>query len=284
MENQAPPLTDQLANISPAIVVAVILGCTLVRLFLARIKDPWARTVSETCDTVNFVLALAFLLIRPFVAQAFYIPSESMENTLLKHDRLVVSKFQYRFQDPQRGQVVVFNAPPAATDGLDQDFIKRMIGMPGETIEIRAAQLKIDGEEINPTANGFQSVHEFLKQRLGLSPMSDSLKFFPDYVEVNGKERLDAKLLAEKIGQPAAKIEWTPGQTLIDGKPLDEPYTREDPGYDKTDKVPAGHYYMLGDNRNFSRDSHSWGCLEKRRVIGHAVFVFWPPARIGVIR
>jgi signal peptidase I len=285
MDPQATPLTDQLANISPAIIVAVILGCTLVRLFLAKIKDPWARTVSETCDTVNFVLALAFLLIRPFVAQAFYIPSESMENTLLTHDRLIVNKFQYRFQDPQRGNVMVFAAPPEATGGPEQDFIKRLIGMPGETIEVRGAHLKIDGEDINPQTQGFESVHSYLKQRLGLSPMADSLKFFSDHIEINTSQRLDMKQLAAKMGQPDAKIEVAPGQTLINGKPLDEPYTREDPGYDMDAcQIPAGQYYMLGDNRNFSRDSHFWKGLEKRRIIGHAVFVFWPPARIGTIK
>ena len=285
MDPQSTPLTDQLANISPVIIVAVILGCTLVRLFLAKIKDPWARTVSETCDTVNFVLALAFLLIRPFVAQAFYIPSESMENTLLTKDRLIVNKFQYRFQEPQRGNVVVFAAPPEATGGPEQDFIKRLIGMPGETIEVHAARLKIDGEEINPQVQGFESVHGYLKQRMGLSPMADSLKLFSDHILVNAKESLDMKQLAAKIGQPEAKIELIPGQTLINDKPLEEPYTREDPGYDMDARqIPAGQYYMLGDNRNFSRDSHFWKGLEKNRVIGHAVFVFWPPARIGVIR
>jgi len=213
MDPQSTPLTDQLANISPVIIVAVILGCTLIRLFLAKVKDPWARTVSETCDTVNFVLALAFLLIRPFVAQAFYIPSESMENTLLTKDRLIVNKFQYRFQEPQRGNVVVFAAPPEATGGPEQDFIKRLIGLPGETIEVRSAHVKIDGEEINPQMHSYQTVHEYLKQRMGLSPNTDSIKMFPDHVLVNAKESLDMKQLAAKIGQPEAKIEITPGQT-----------------------------------------------------------------------
>ena len=109
-------LSDQLANISPVIIVCVVMALTLVRLTLAKMKDPWARTISETCDTINFVLILAFLLIKPFVAQAFYIPSESMENTLLVHDRLIVDKFSYRLHEPKPGDVVVFEAPPEATD------------------------------------------------------------------------------------------------------------------------------------------------------------------------
>jgi signal peptidase I len=282
MQNQTP-LTDQLANISPVIIVAVILGCTLVRLFLAKIKDPWARTVSETCDTVNFVLALAFLLIRPFVAQAFYIPSESMENTLLKGDRLIVNKFQYRFQEPQRGQVMVFNAPPKATNGADQDFIKRLIGLPNETIEVRAARIKIGGEEINHAVQGFDSIQAFLKQKLGLDSM-DSIKLFSDHLLVSGTRRMEPAELAKELGREGEKVELIPGQTLVNGKLLDEPYTREDPGYDKLDKTGPNEFYMMGDNRNASADSHYWGPLEKSRVIGHAVFLFWPPARVGNIR
>ena len=284
METQTP-LTDQLANISPAIIVAVILGCTLIRLFLAKIKDPWARTVSETCDTVNFVLALAFLLIRPFVAQAFYIPSESMENTLLKGDRLVVNKFQYRFQEPQRRQVVVFNAPPEATHGLDQDFIKRLIGLPGETIEVKGARVKIGGLEVGPAMQGADSIQGYLKQRLGLDQMNDSVKIFKDYVLIDGKERVEPAELARRLGQAGTKVELTPGQTIVDGKVLDEPYTREDPGYDMEPRtMKPDELFMMGDNRNASADSHYWGPLKKNRVIGHAFFVFWPPARIGVIR
>ena len=91
---EQPPLTDQLANISPVIIVAVILGFTLLRVFLSKRKEPWAQRIAEISDTVSFVFALGFLLFKPFVAQAFYIPSESMENTLIKNDRILVNKFQ----------------------------------------------------------------------------------------------------------------------------------------------------------------------------------------------
>ena len=283
MDNQTP-LTDQLANVSPAIIVAVILGCTLVRLFLAKLKDPWARTVSETCDTVNFVLALAFLLIRPFVAQAFYIPSESMERTLLVGDRLVVNKFQYRFQEPQRQNVVVFNAPYEATHGADQDYIKRLIGLPNETILVKTAKIKVNGEEINPTMQNFDTIHSLLKSKLGLDNKLDSVKLFSDHVEVDGTRRLSLEDVAKALGQEGAKIELIPGQTFVNGKLLVEPYTREDPGYDKEASTGPDEFYMLGDNRNWSADSHYWGPLKKNRVIGHAFFVFWPPARVGNIR
>jgi signal peptidase I len=285
------PLQDQLANVSPVWVVAIVAAFTLVRIALAKVKDPWARTISETCDTVNFVLILAFLLIRPFVAQAFYIPSESMENTLLKRDRLIVDKFMYRWREPQRRDVVVFSAPLKATDGIaGQDYIKRLIAKEGDTVQVRPPRLVIDGETIDPNAEGMANLHEYLRDRLGISP-EVSLKIFPDHLLVDGAERVDKAQIADKLSRPGAKIELTPGQTLINGAVQDEPYTKEDPDYHFPDdpnappfRVPPGNLFMLGDNRNHSKDSHIWGELEEHRVVGRAVVVFWPPARASAIR
>lgn len=260
---------------------------TLVRLTLAKNKEQWARTISETCDTVNFVLVLAFLLIRPFVAQAFYIPSESMERTLLVRDRLIVNKFGYRVSPPQRGDVVVFEAPPQATGGQEGvDFIKRLIGMPGDTIRVTAAKLTINGTEIDPHVEA-ANLHDYLRNRLGLKE-EDAIKITPDGLRVNGTETISKERVAELLGQPGAKVTLTPGKTYLNGKVQDEPYTREDPNYDfpvdgSALQIPSGNYFMMGDNRNRSADSHMWGPLDKHRVVGRAVFVFWPPSRISVI-
>jgi signal peptidase I len=282
------PLQDQLANVSPVWVVAIVTAFTLVRIALAKVKDPWARTISETCDTVNFVLILAFLLIRPFVAQAFYIPSESMEDTLLVHDRLVVNKFTYRFNPPHHGDVVVFEAPPDATGGKDGiDFIKRLIGEPHDTIQVTSAKMTIGGNEVDPHGEA-DNLHDYLRLRLGLKD-SDAVKIFPDHVLVNGVEKFSKERLAEALGQPGAEVTLKPGLVLRNGKPLDEPYTREDPDYDfplngdPPLQLDGGNFFMMGDNRNHSADSHAWGPLEERRVVGKAVFIFWPPARMGVI-
>jgi signal peptidase I, bacterial type len=282
-------LTDQLANISPVVIVAVVLGLTLVRIILSKVRDGWARTVSETCDTVNFVLILAFLLIRPFVAQAFYIPSESMENTLLKRDRLIVDKFSYRWREPEKRDVVVFAAPLKATDGIpNQDYIKRLIAREGDTVQVKPPRLVIDGEVIDPLAEGVNNTHDYLRSRLGL-PSDVPLKIFPDHLLVNDTDRVEKAQLAEKLGRPGAKIEMTPGQTIVNGAVLDEPYTKEDPDYTYPEDggtflVPPGTLFMMGDNRNHSKDSHIWNELDKDRVVGRAVVVFWPPSRAGAIR
>ncbi|MES2465519.1 MAG: signal peptidase I [Armatimonadota bacterium] len=299
MDPTSSPLPDQLANISPVIVIAVVMALTLLRLCLAKVKDQWARTISETCDTINFVLILAFLLIRPFVAQAFYIPSESMENTLLVRDRLIVDKLSYRFTPLQRHDVVVFEAPPEATterrDGID--FIKRLIGESGDTIQVKEAKLIVDGEVFSDSEG--RDAHGYLREKLSLG-VDDSIKFFPDHVLINNKLSVAPEEIANRLGRAGAKVTIIPGQTLLNGEVQNEPYTREDPSYNfpggtgsysvdkiETDgsyKIPAGDVFMMGDNRNRSADSHVWGPLEKRRVVGKARVVFWPLNRIGAIR
>lgn len=299
MDPTSSPLPDQLANISPVIVISVVMALTLLRLCLAKVKDQWARTISETCDTVSFVLILAFLLIRPFVAQAFYIPSESMERTLLVGDRLIVDKLSYRFTALNRHDVVVFEAPPNATsehkDGID--FIKRLIGEPGDTIQVKEAKLTVDGEVFCDSEG--MDAHSYLRDKLSLG-IDDSLKFYPDHVLINSKLSVSPEEIAEKLGHAGAKVTITPGQTLLNGKVQDEPYTREDPSYnfpggngsfavdtvekDGSYKVPEGDVFMMGDNRNRSADSHVWGPLDKKRVVGKARIVFFPFSRMGAIR
>jgi len=88
---------------------------------------------------------LVALVIRTFVAQAFYIPSESMEPLLAKDDRVIVDKLTYGFDDVSRGDVVVFSKPPEQrTDGI-ADLIKRVVGLPGESIVIDDGRVYVDG-------------------------------------------------------------------------------------------------------------------------------------------
>ncbi|MCC6445075.1 MAG: signal peptidase I [Armatimonadetes bacterium] len=177
------------------------------------LPQPAADSTGEVLESALIAIVLVFLIIRPYVVQAFYIPSGSMHPTLLERDRILVNKFVYRFREPKRGDVVVFKAPSQASpDGREKDFIKRVVGLPGDTLEVRD------------------------------------------------------------------------GATYINGKPLREPYIEEPPYYVYPPyQIPQGMLFVMGDNRNDSNDSHSWGPLERSRILGKALVVFWPFSRAGLI-
>lgn len=182
----------------------------------------WRRPrtkAQETVETVVFAGAIAYV-VHAFIAASFYIPSESMLPGLEVNDRLLAEKLSYRFHPPRRGDIVVFDPPPKATILAGAAVIKRVIGLPGETIGIRS------------------------------------------------------------------------GLVFIDGQPLSEPYIKEMPAYLEPDwhalgmaggRIPPGAVFVMGDNRNNSADSHVWGTLPIDHIIGHAVFRFWPPSRIGPV-
>ncbi len=86
--------------------------------------------------------ALVFGFVRPFVVEAFYIPSESMVPTLKVDDRVLVNKFIYRFSEPARGDIVVFRS----VEGGGEDLIKRVVGVPGDEISVRGGRLFVNGE------------------------------------------------------------------------------------------------------------------------------------------
>lgn len=101
----------------------------------------------EGIKTIGLSIILA-LGIRTFVAEARYIPSGSMLPTLEINDRLIIDKLSYRFTEPQRGDVVVFNPTEELSLQYKDAFIKRIIGLPGETLEVRDGQVFVNGEPI----------------------------------------------------------------------------------------------------------------------------------------
>lgn len=163
--------------------------------------------IREIVETVLLAL-LIFLSIR-VVAQNFRIEGYSMEPNLHQGQYLIVNKAVYRWlHPPKRGDIVVFEYPRAP----DRDFIKRVIGLPGETVEIRD------------------------------------------------------------------------GRVYVDGVQLEEPYLTEPMQANMAPRtIGAGEYFVLGDNRNHSSDSRSWGSLPGDNVIGKAWLSYWPPQLWGPI-
>jgi signal peptidase I len=152
--------------------------------------------------------------IRLFVAEARFIPAASMLPTLRIDDRLIIDKLSYRFKSPQRGDLIVFNPTKALVEQNFKDaFIKRIIGVPGDTIAIQNGKLLLNGK---------------------VTPESYVLE----------------------------KANYTYGPAI----------------------VPPGEYFVLGDNRNNSYDSHYWGFVPRAKIVGQATKRFWPPNRIGPVK
>ena len=189
------------------------LASTVSKRELAREKaEEWIRASSDFLESIALAVGVVVAIVNPFVIQAFLIPSGSMIPTLQVGDRIMADKFVYHIRDPQRGEVIVFRAPPQA-DIQERNFVKRVIGLPGEVVEVRG------------------------------------------------------------------------GKVFINGKPLKEPYIYEPPYYEFGPyKVPPNSYFVMGDNRNDSNDSHAWGPLSRDRITGRALFIWWPISRWRVIR
>jgi signal peptidase I len=105
------------------------------------------RSVRSAVEWIVIVAAAlaAALLIKTFLLQAFYIPSDSMNPTLVQHDRVLVNKLSYHFHEIHRGDIVVFERPKGETDPQIKDLIKRVVALPGETVEGRDGEVLIDG-------------------------------------------------------------------------------------------------------------------------------------------
>jgi signal peptidase I len=114
-----------------------------------RSKRNTRRTIIEWSILIGSALVIA-LVIKTFLFQAFYIPSESMRPTLNVGDRVLVNKMSYRVHDVNRGDIVVFETPPRAEDanGKIKDLVKRVVALPGETLETREGVVYINGREL----------------------------------------------------------------------------------------------------------------------------------------
>ncbi|MDC0388855.1 signal peptidase I, partial [Candidatus Thioglobus sp.] len=189
------------------------------------------------------VLLLVFVL-RGFVVEPFRIPSNSMMPTLLTGDFILVSKFDYgvsipvinkkiiEFKKPERGDVIVFRYPNYEKNDKYQgaDFIKRIVGIPGDSIVHYADRLSINGKEI---------AYEDIEDYQGVE---------------SGSEMTGFKRKRELLGNNLHDILLDPNQNSQRARAV----------------VPEGHYFVMGDNRSRSSDSRFWGFVPEKYIIGKA--------------
>jgi signal peptidase I len=162
----------------------------------------------EYLEAIVIALLLA-VGARTYVVEAFEIPSESMVPTFLVGDRLMVDKAVYRFRGPQRNEIIVFKDPEDA----GRILIKRVIGLPGEKLEVRNRVVYINDAPLNADFHAFHNPFD-------LSRMEVRDDFGPV-------------------------------------------------------TIPSGKYFMMGDNRENSKDSRFWGYLDRDLIIGRAFVIYW---------
>ena len=134
-----------------------------------------------------------------------------------------------------------------------------------------SARVRVDGFSMNPTLqNGEYILVNKLAYKTGKPQRGDIVVFmFP--------MNLEEDLIKRVIGLPGESVSVKDGVVSINGAPLNEPYINAAPFYNGEWQVPEGQLFVLGDNRNDSRDSHQWGLLPIENVIGKAVLIYWPP-------
>ncbi|MBC7263292.1 MAG: signal peptidase I [Chloroflexi bacterium] len=165
----------------------------------------WLRDILETVLPALFIV----VLVNAFLAQATRVEGQSMQPSLHSDERLVIEKLSYHLHPPQRGDIIVLRLTDRSTNPL----IKRVIGLPGETVEIRD------------------------------------------------------------------------GRVYINGQVLEEPYVIQPASGSMPPRVvPPGHVFVLGDNRDYSNDSRTFGEVPLENVLGRAWFRYWPLNEIGFVR
>jgi signal peptidase I len=211
---------------------------------------------------VTAVMALFFMT---FIAQAAEVPSASMENTIYVGDRFLINKFIFAPGPPafflpmreiRRGDVIVFKYP--SDINTDEEvvqyktlFIKRVIGMPGETIEIRGAEVYVDGK---PLAEHRVAA---LDPHLG-----------------NDKAELKQLRPTSARQDEPYTVFYSP-RTLARAGRDERPQSEFRYGVNRPFRIPDNHYFVMGDNRDNSADSRVWGTVPRDLVVGRALFVIW---------
>jgi signal peptidase I len=218
-----------------------------------------------------FPVILVVFLLRSFLFEPFKIPSGSMIPTLLVGDLILVNKYHYGIRlpvinkkiianhDPQRGDVMVFHFPKDPSI----DYIKRVVGVPGDEVSFREQRIYLNGaavpiEQLPPP--GFYD--------------EDLRQYFPEF--------------KEKLGETEHNILLNPRSQPFYGAEdkIAFPF-RENCRYSAegvTCKVPPGHYFMMGDNRDNSQDSRFWGFVPDENIVGKAFWIwmnFSSPKRFG---
>jgi signal peptidase I len=196
-----------------------------------------AAAVARSYLDAFIVAGLVALFLITFVIRTFYIPSVSMVPSLQVGDVLLVDEIAYRLHGPNNGNVAVFRPP---LDSTGPDYIKRVIGVPGDAIAISDGVVYRNGAALREPYENEPPNYDLAIRRYGI------------YVN----------------GQP------------LDARAADIPPRSK---WRAPNRIPDGYYFVLGDNRNYSDDSHVWGFVRRASFVGRAFLILWPLSRLHAL-
>jgi signal peptidase I len=213
-----------------------------------------------------FPVILIVFVLRSFLFEPFRIPSGSMIPTLQIGDLILVNKYQYGIRlpvinrkiidlgSPQRGDVMVFRFPHNTT----QDYIKRVVGLPGDRVEYAERRLSINGQPVP-----VQPLPRYFEE--------DRVQYYAQF--------------AEKLGNVEHRIILSegPGVPPMRGFAHTHPQACQYTVAGVSCTVPEGHYFVMGDNRDNSEDSRFWGFVPDQNIVGRAFFIWMNFGNIGRI-
>ncbi|MHB1083656.1 MAG: signal peptidase I [Thiobacillus sp.] len=247
------------------VALAVTGGIWLLDLLVlkrGRDRDAKEPLLVEYAKSFFPVILVVFGL-RSFLVEPFKIPSGSMMPTLLIGDFILVNKYTYgirlpvinkkvvEMNNPKRGDVMVFRYPGDPS----LDYIKRVIGVPGDVVEYRDKKLSINGQPVSTVNTGTYSY------------VGNGLNYITAMVNNERLNGVDHTMMTEP-GKPSVY----PSQVV--GFPYRENCSYNAEGQGFVCKVPAGQYFMMGDNRDASNDSRYWGFVPDKNIVGKAFFIW----------
>jgi len=223
-----------------------------------RTKDEQPQGIGKPVETIGsfFPILLLVLVFRSFLFEPFKIPSSSMVPTLLIGDFIVVNKFAYGLRlpvlnnrfiavgEPERGDVIVFRYP---VDG-QTNYIKRVVGLPGDSITYRGKVLYVNGEPMIQESDGLWVGEGINRNRPGTRMLR----------QIENLDDTEHSILINATSPQRRSQSWI---------------------------VPEGHYFVMGDNRDMSQDSRSWGFVPEENLVGRAsrIWMHWDCSRGCVV-
>jgi signal peptidase I len=244
-------------------------------------QDPAAQVLPVTVDYARSFLpvALVVLVIRSFIFEPFRIPSDSMMPTLVDGDFILVNKYAYGLRlpvlqtkivpiaEPQRGDVVVFRYPPDPAI----NYIKRLVGLPGDRVMIRDDQIYLNGQPVPLTDEERYSDGCYFDMRLQTEQLGE-----------HRHQVLSCRTPNDLLAPPAASCNRRLERSYVcEEPPLAAGF--EDRGDLREIVVPPGQYLMIGDNRDNSADGRYWGFVPEDHLVGRASIIWfnWDFTRSG---